>query len=78
MDEAVSSLDTENEKDIQASIRNSSRQHTTILVAHRLSTIRSADRIVMLENGRVVQTGTFQELESADGPFRELIRSGER
>ena len=78
MDEAVSSLDTENEKDIQASIRNSSRRHTTILVAHRLSTIRSADRIVMLDNGRVVQTGTFRELESADGPFRELILSGER
>lgn len=77
MDEAVSSLDTENEKEIQESIRVSSRQHTTILVAHRLSTIRSADRIVMLERGRVVQEGTFDELSSVEGPFRELIRSGE-
>ena len=73
MDEAVSSLDTENEKEIQESLRESGKVHTTILVAHRLSTIRSADRIVVLRDGRTVQTGTYEELMNQDGYFRELI-----
>ena len=77
MDEAVSSLDTENKKEIQESIRISSRLHTTILVAHRLSTIRSADRIAVMKDGIIAQTGTWEELAAEEGPFRELIQSGE-
>ena len=77
LDEAVSSLDTENEKEIQESIRRSSACQTTIIVAHRLSTIMSADRIIVLKEGSVVQSGTYEELVSADGYFRELILAGE-
>ncbi|MBQ8306260.1 MAG: ABC transporter ATP-binding protein [Blautia sp.] len=74
LDEAVSSLDTENEKEIQESIRRSSECHTTVIVAHRLSTIKSADRVIVLKEGRVVQSGTYEELVNTDGYFRELIR----
>ncbi len=82
LDEAVSNLDTENEKEIQESIRISSASKTTIIVAHRLSTIRSADKIIVLKDGHVVQTGTYGELSKVQGFFRELIaaqisRSGE-
>lgn len=73
LDEAVSNLDTENEKEIQESIRISSSRKTTIIVAHRLSTIRSADKIVVLKSGHVVQTGTYKELAQVQGLFRELI-----
>ena len=63
LDEAVSNLDTENEKEIQESIRASSQNRTTLIVAHRLSTIRSAHRIVLLEQGQVIGIGTFEELK---------------
>ena len=73
LDEAVSNLDTENEKEIQESIRISSSKKTTIIVAHRLSTIQSADKIVVLKSGHVVQMGTYEELAQVQGLFRELI-----
>ena len=73
LDEAVSNLDTENEKEIQQSIQNSSKDRTTLLVAHRLSTIRSADKIVVLQNGRIVQTGIYEELIAKEGYFRDLL-----
>ena len=69
----MSNLDTENEKEIQESIRISSSRKTTIIVAHRLSTIRSADKIVVLKSGHVVQMGTYEELAQVQGLFRELI-----
>lgn len=75
LDEAVSNLDTENEKEIQESIRASSRNRTTLIVAHRLSTIKSADKIVVLKDGRMVQIGTFDELSRQEGFFQELISS---
>ena len=75
LDEAVSNLDTENEKEIQESIRRSSEGKTTLIVAHRLSTIRSADKIIVLKNGQVVQTGTYEELIEEEGHFQELIAS---
>ncbi len=75
LDEAVSNLDTENEKEIQESIRASSVNRTTLIVAHRLSTIRSADKIVVLKDGRMVQIGTFEELSVKEGFFKELISS---
>ena len=76
LDEAVSNLDTENEKEIQESIRNSGQMCTTVIVAHRLSTIRSADKIVVLKEGRVEQIGTYEVLASQNGFFKELISSG--
>lgn len=75
LDEAVSNLDTENEKDIQESIKVSATQKTVLIVAHRLSTIRSADRIVVLKEGQSVQCGTFEELSVQEGAFKELISS---
>lgn len=75
LDEAVSNLDTENEKEIQESIRISSTDRTTLIVAHRLSTIRSSDKIVVLKDGRTVQCGTFEALSAQDGVFRDLISS---
>ena len=47
---------------------------TRIIIAHRLSTIQTADRIYVLEHGKIVQTGTFDELSNTDGPFQNLVK----
>ena len=73
MDEAVSSLDTENEKEIQHTLNTVCRDKTILLVAHRLSTIASADRLIVLDHGRVVQTGRHEDLIRQDGYYRDLI-----
>ena len=72
-DEAVSSLDTENEKYLQDTLRTQLEGKTVLMIAHRLSTIVAADKIVMLENGRVVATGSHEELLATSGPYRNLI-----
>lgn len=72
-DEAVSSLDTENELYIQQMLKTRLKGKSVLMIAHRLSTILSADRIVVLEHGRVADTGTHRELLSRSGIYRELI-----
>ncbi len=72
LDEATSALDTESEKLVQEAIDRLVRNRTTIVIAHRLSTIRGADRIHLMEAGRVVQTGTHDELLAAGGRYKEL------
>ncbi len=72
LDEATSALDTESERLVQEAIDRLVRDRTTIVIAHRLSTIRGADRIHLLEDGRVVQTGTHDELLAAGGRYKEL------
>ena len=71
LDEATSWLDSVTQEEVMANI--SAVAVTRIVIAHRLSTIRDANRIYVLESGRVVQEGTFQELSTTDGPYRDLM-----
>ena len=73
LDEATSSLDVVSERKIQESIERAIRDRTTFIVAHRLSTIRRADRIVVMQEGRIADVGTYQELMARPGLFREML-----
>lgn len=74
LDEAVSSLDTENEQFIQKALNEQAGKRTTIVVAHRLSTIMAADKLVVINNGRVVQVGTHHDLIKQDGFYKNLVK----
>lgn len=76
-DEATSALDTETEMKIQTAIQNARQDKTCFIIAHRLSTVVSADLILVFETGRIVQTGSFQELRTAGGLFGRLLKAGE-
>lgn len=73
LDEATSALDSESEFHIQKQIENLKGKATIILVAHRLSTIKNCDYIYVLEKGKVVQSGTFEQLSKTDGSFSRMI-----
>ena len=72
LDEATSALDNISEYHVQKAIASSIKGRTTFIVAHRLSTIRDADRIVVMEQGNMVECGTFEELMAKKGKFYEL------
>ena len=78
LDEATASLDSAAEKEVQRCLDRLSARMTTVTVAHRLSTIENADRILVLEAGRIVEEGTFRELLARNGSFRELYESQQR
>jgi len=73
LDEATSALDTRTERSVQAALDELSAGRTTITVAHRLSTVRSADRIAVLDRGRVVELGDHDELVAVGGRYAELV-----
>ena len=73
LDEATSALDTESEKLVQEALENLMKDRTTLVVAHRLSTIRNADLICVLHEGQIVERGTHDELIALNGYYRKLI-----
>lgn len=75
LDEATSSVDAETEREIQAALENLTHGRTTIAIAHRLSTLRRADRLVVIEHGRVVEVGKHHELLQAGGTYARLHRA---
>jgi subfamily B ATP-binding cassette protein MsbA len=72
LDEATSHLDTESERIVQQALTNLTRERTTLVIAHRLSTIQQADKIVVLNAGQIVETGTHDQLLAANGLYRRL------
>ena len=73
MDEATSSVDTQTEKKIQDALANLVRGRTTIAIAHRLSTLRNCNRILVIEDGTVAEVGTHGELMAGKGIFHDLV-----
>ena len=75
LDEATNALDTQNEYDIMRNIRESFQGHTTVIVAHRLSTIRNADNIIVMDEGRIVEEGRHDELIEKKGHYYNLVQA---
>jgi ATP-binding cassette subfamily B protein len=75
LDEATSSVDTKTEQQIQEAIRRLTAGRTTIAIAHRLSTLRGANRLVVMEKGEIKDIGTHQELADKPGPYREMVKA---
>jgi subfamily B ATP-binding cassette protein MsbA len=73
LDEATSNLDNESEKIVQESLERLMQNRTTLVIAHRLSTIRNADLIVVLKQGKILETGTYQSLVEKGGEFQRLL-----
>jgi len=75
LDEATANLDTENEKSIQQAIDKLAHNRTLLVIAHRLKTIEQADNIVVMDKGRVIETGTHQQLIKQQGAYQALLET---
>ena len=76
LDEATSSLDTESERAIEAAMEELLRGRSTLIIAHRLSTVRRADRVAVIDHGRIVESGSHDELLELNGRYARLYRAG--
>ena len=72
LDEATSALDAESERMVQAALENLMQNRTTLVIAHRLATVRKADRIIVMDDGRIVATGTHESLVREEGLYARL------
>ena len=73
LDEATANVDPENEKELTQAIENLTKQKTIIMIAHRLKTVRNADQIVVVDQGKIVQKGKHDELMKQDGIYKNFI-----
>ena len=77
LDEATANVDPENEKDLMQAIEELTRQKTVIMIAHRLKTVRNADKIVVIDEGKIVQEGKHEELMQKDGIYKNFVNARE-
>ena len=77
LDEATANIDPENEKDLVTAIEALTREKTIIMIAHRLKTVRNADQIIVVDQGRIVQQGRHDDLMSQEGIYRRFVNARE-